>query len=106
VINPAVSAPGAGLPPAQVGQRYLILDDIGSDSNPVPAQAWGPVVARANDIIGFDGDQWQVEFDSNTVDADQFVTNITTSLQYRWTGQEWIKSYQGLYPGGEWSVVL
>jgi hypothetical protein len=106
VINPLMSGPGAGLPPAQIGQRYLILDDIGSDSNPVPAQAWGSVVARANDIIGFDGDQWLVEFASDTVDTPQFVTNITTGLQYRWTGQEWIKSYEGLYPGGEWSIVI
>ena len=36
----------------------------------------------------------------------QFVTNITTGLQYRWTGTEWVKSYEGLYPGGEWSLVL
>jgi hypothetical protein len=36
----------------------------------------------------------------------EYVTNITTSIQYRWTGTEWVKSYEGLYPGGEWSLVL
>lgn len=106
VINPLVSGPGAGLPAAMIGQRYLVLDDIGSYTNIIPAQAWGAVVARANDIIEFDGTQWQVVFDSQSTSTEQFVTNITTEIQYRWTGQEWIKSYEGLYPGGEWSVVL
>jgi len=34
------------------------------------------------------------------------VTNLTTSLQYQWTGAEWTKSYQGIYPGGQWNLVL
>jgi len=106
VINPQASGPGAGLPPAAAGQRYLILADIGSYSNIMPAQAWGTVVARANDIIEFDGTEWQVAFDGQNTDTTQYVTNITTGLQYRWTGSEWVKSYQGLYPGGEWSIVI
>lgn len=106
VINPLVSGPGQGLPAAAVGQRYLILDDLGSDENTLPAQAWGGIVARANDIITYTGTEWQVEFDSHNSDQVQFTTNLTTGLQYRWTGQEWVKSYEGLYPGGEWSVVI
>ena len=106
VINPLTSGPGQGLPAAAAGQRYLILDDIGSDTNSIPAQAWGPLVARANDIVEFTGSQWQVSFDSRDAVTVQFATNITTDLQYRWTGSEWVKSYEGLYPGGEWSLVL
>jgi hypothetical protein len=106
VINPQISGPGQGLPVALTGQRYLILDDIGSDINQVPAQAWGDVVARANDIIEFTGTQWQVSFAARSNTAVQLVTNLTTALQYRWTGQEWVKSYEGLYPGGEWSIVI
>jgi hypothetical protein len=106
VINPLVSGPGQGLPAAVDGQRYLILDDIGSDVNAIPAQAWGGIVAQANDIIQFDGQQWLVAFDSTDATEVQFTTNLTTGLQYRWTGQEWVKSYEGLYPGGEWSIVL
>ena len=106
VINPLAAGPGAGLPAAAAGQRYLILADIGSYSNITPAQAWGSVVARANDIMEFDGAEWQVVFDGQSTSTAQFVTNITTGLQYRWTGSEWVKSYEGLYPGGEWSVVL
>lgn len=106
VINPQASGPGQGLPAAAVAQRYLLLDSIGSDLNSSPAQAWGPVVAQANDIIEFTGTQWQVVFDSDQTQTVQFVTNMTTSLQYRWSGQEWVKSYQGVYPGGDWSLVL
>jgi hypothetical protein len=106
VINPMVSGPGAGLPGPAVGQRYLILQDIGSYDNTEPAAAWGTVVARANDIIQYTGSEWQVAFDSESGTNIQYVTNLTTSLQYRWTGSVWVKSYEGLYPGGQWSLVL
>lgn len=106
VINPLLSGPGVGLPVATTGQRYLLLDDIGSWNNPQPPQAWGPVVAQSNDIIEYDGVEWIVSFESQAATNVQFVSNITTGLQYRWTGSEWVKSYEGLYPGGEWSLVL
>jgi hypothetical protein len=106
IIDPLVSGPGAGLPAATTGTRYLILDDIGSSSNAVPAASWGLVVARANDIIEYTGTQWQVVFAAADAESVQFVTNVTTGIQYRWTGETWVKSYEGLYPGGEWSLVL
>ena len=108
VIDPLVSGPGVGLPAAETGQRYLILQDMGNTSNNV-ASAWGKIVASANDIIEYDGSFWRLVFDSSTNTNTQFVTNLTTGLQYRWTGDtgaEWVKSYEGLYPGGEWSLVL
>jgi hypothetical protein len=106
IIDPLISGPGAGLPAPTIGIRYLILNDIGNTDNPVPPSGWGNIVARANDIIEYTGTQWQVVFDSQDVGSVQFVTNVTTGVQYRWTGREWVKSYEGLYPGGEWSLVL
>jgi hypothetical protein len=107
VIDPLMSGPGAGLPTASAGQRYLILNDIGDPDNISPAPAWGNLVAYANDIIQFENGSWQVAFEAGVhYNNIQFVTNLTTSLQYRWTGAEWVKSYEGLYPGGEWSLVL
>jgi hypothetical protein len=110
VIDPLRSGPGAGLPAAAVGQRYLLTEDTGSwEGN---AEAWQgtsgqPLVAQANDIIEYDGQQWQISFDSTSSPNNiQYVTNITTGIQYEWTGTAWIKSYQGLYPGGTWSLVL
>lgn len=101
VVNPSVSGPGAGLPAAAVGQRYLILENM-SDS-----PTWGNCVAVVNDIIEYTESGWQVAFSAGThYNNTQFVTNLTTGLQYRWTGETWVKSYEGLYPGGEWSIVL
>ena len=110
VINPLVSGPGAGLPSAARGQRYLLTEDTGSENG--YAAAWSGqfgqyLVAAANDIVEYDGSRWVVVFDSaNSTVNKQYVTNITTELQFEWTGSTWIKSYQGLYPGGTWSLVL
>jgi hypothetical protein len=110
VIDPLLSGPGSGLPLSAVGQRYLFTESTGSNDG--FAEAWAgtdnqPLVARANDIEAWDGNRWVVYFDStSSPDNLQYVTNITTGIQYEWTGSAWIKSYQGLYPGGTWSLVL
>jgi hypothetical protein len=111
VIDPLRSGPGAGLPAAAVNQCYLFTEDTGSFTEGA-AIAWEgtngePLVARANDIVKYDGVAWQVFFDStSSPDNIQYVTNITTGIQYKWTGEVWVKSYQGLYPGGQWSIIL
>jgi hypothetical protein len=111
VIDPLRSGPGAGLASAAVGQRYLFTEDTGT-FNEGYAEAWAgvsgqPLVAQANDIVEYDGARWTISFDSDSSpDNIQYVTNITTEIQYQWTGNTWIKSYQGLYPGGTWSLVL
>jgi hypothetical protein len=110
VIDPLASGPGAGLTPAAFGQRYLLTDNTGSEDG--YADAWTgingqPLIAQANDIVEYDGQRWIVSFDSgNSPNNTQYVTNINTEIQYRWTGEAWVKSYQGLYPGGRWSLVL
>jgi hypothetical protein len=111
VINPQASAPLDGLDSALEGQRYLLTESTGSADNQYNATAWvgangRPLIAEANDIIEYSGNYWQVVFNANTMPAGQYVTNLTTGLQYYWTGEMWIKSYQGIYPGGEWSIVL
>ena len=109
VIDPLLSGPGAGLPAAAAGQRYLLLNGLGDPDYGIAPAAWGSVVAAPNDIIEYDGTDWIVVFDSASAVNTQFCTNITTGLQYRWTGGDsgsWVKSYEGLYPSGEWSLVL
>jgi hypothetical protein len=114
VIDPLVSGPGAGLPAAAIGQRYLLTQATGSWSNPdlTNPDAWEgvdgqPLVANANDIVAYNGERWEIIFDSSSnADNIQYVTNLTTELQYRWTGATWVKSYQGIYNGGSWSLVL
>jgi hypothetical protein len=114
VIDPIAGGPGAGLPAAVTGTRYLFTQATGSYNNPnlTNPDAWEgvngePLVANANDIVEYDGTRWTIAFDSTSSPANmQYVTNITTELQYRWTGSAWVKSYQGLYPGGQWTLVL
>ncbi len=111
VIDPLRSGPGAGLPAAVLGQRYLFTEATGTFDQG-DAESWAgvngqPLVANANDIVEYDGTRWQISFDStSSPDNIQYVTNVTTEIQYRWTGSTWIKSYQGLYAGGTWSLVL
>jgi len=111
VIDPLRNGPGAGLITATAGQRYLFTESTGT-FNQGYAEAWAgidesPLVARANDIVEYDGIRWRVSFDStSSPDNIQYVTNITTEIQYEWNGLGWIKSYQGLYPGGTWTLVL
>ena len=110
VIDPLASGPGAGLTPSAIGQRYLLTNNTGSDNG--YADAWAgvngqPLIAQANDIVEYDGQRWIISFEgSNSPNNTQYVTNINTEIQYRWTGEAWVKSYQGLYPGGRWSLVL
>ena len=93
------------------GTRYLILNDVGyADDNEI-ALAWKglnnlELVAKKNDIIEFNGVNWWVSFNSNQVTSTEFVTNLNTAIQYRWDGSQWVKSIQGHYPAGQWSLYL
>jgi len=106
IINPLRSAPDAGLATAAQGQRYLILNAIGNASNTDGPDAWGDLVAGANDIVEYNGTKWQVAFDSSSDSGVHYMTNTNTGLQYKWTGTEWVKSYEGEYRAGDWSIVI
>ena len=106
IINPLRSAPDAGLATAAQGQRYLILNAIGDASNTDGPDAWGDLVAGANDIVEYNGTNWQVAFDSSSDSGVHYMTNTNTGLQYKWTGTEWVKSYEGEYQAGDWSIVI
>ena len=92
------------------GARFLILDNINSLENTDFALAWAPngnpLIANANDIIEYTGTQWIVKFDSQRDQSLQYVTNLTTGIQYKWTGDSWFKSYEGVYRESKWRLVL
>jgi len=108
VINPQLQAPNAGLPGPVNGRRYLIVENIGSEGS--PTVAWGDLIANANDIIQYSASQgkWIVAFDAEESTSVQYVTNLTTSIQYRYVEQEgqWMKSYEGWYDQGDYSIVI
>ena len=108
VVNPLLVGPNAGLPVASNGDRYLIVEDIGSEGDSTPA--WGTLVAKANDIIQYDGGsgEWFVSFDSDSDTTVQYVLNLTSSVQYRYVPAEgiWMKSWEGWYGQGDYSIVI
>lgn len=111
IIDPLnVDVDSVLLTPA-VGTRYLLTQDIGSDSNDQGALGWRgadflDLVAHGNDIIQYNGDHWEIVFDSQQESALQYSTNLVTGIQYKWINGEWIKSFEGLYTGGQWSLAL
>jgi hypothetical protein len=105
VINPLNVTVDSTLLTPTTGTRYLITDDIGSDNN-AEYSIWGDLVAYVNDIIEFNGTNWVVVFDSRESSNIEYVTNTNTNVQYRWTGIEWLKSVEGIYRGGEWSLII
>lgn len=106
VINPRNKYPENGLPTVATGQRYLVIDQIGSaDVNPADSP-WGSLIANPNDIIEYDGANWIVVFDSASATRVEFVKNLTTMVQYRYQDDTWVKSYEGYYAPGDFSVVI
>jgi len=114
IIDPTRSAPGVnGLPVASAGQRYLLLGDLNSgkvgDDSFDGADAWKSsgidLIAKTYDIIQYTGSEWMVSW-SSTSDKQEFVTNLTTGIQYKWNNTDWVKSWEGEYPEGTWSLVF
>jgi hypothetical protein len=114
IINPKTVGPGAGLPNPSTGQSYLILENLSNTENRADNQpiAWkntdGSVTpARANDIITWDGVRWATTFDhAQNRNRVEYVTNTYTGVQYKWDGEKWIKSWEGYYAEGFWSIVI
>jgi hypothetical protein len=106
VVNPLTSGPNAGLPGPINGVRYLIVENVGYPGS--STLAWGNLVAAANDIIEYSSSlgQWFVSFDSNASTTVEYVTNLTTNIQYRYIDGAWMKSVDGWYDQGDYSVVI
>ena len=105
IINPATFNPGT---PAN-GDRYLIINDVGDSTETFQSATWGSLVASVGDIIEYNSTSgnWRVAFDASNPDSTQhYVTNLHTGIQYKFTGSEWFKSYEGVYTQGNWTIVL
>ena len=110
IINPETFSPGVPV----TGVRYLILEninaDLGSPGYSGPS-AWKNTdltdfQAMANDIIQWNGVQWIVIFTSASTTAVTYITNSYTGIQYKWDGQQWSKSFEGIYDNLTWRLVL
>lgn len=98
IINPQTFNPSG----AAGGTRYLILEDIGEGTT-----AWGLTFsAVANDILEFDGTNWVVIFSSVNITDTTYITNAYTGIQYKWDGEQWSKSFEGIYDKEKWRLIL
>ena len=105
IINPATFDPGT---PAN-GDRYLVINDVGDSTASFQSATWGTLVASVGDIIEYNSttSKWNIAFDASNPDSTHhYVTNLNTGIQYRFNGTEWVKSYEGVYTQGNWSIVL
>jgi hypothetical protein len=105
IINPATYDPGTPVN----ADRYLIINDVGDSTASVQSATWGALIATVGDIIEYSSSQskWLKVFDASHPDSTQhYITNTHTGIQYRFNGTEWVKSYEGIYTAGNWSIVL
>jgi hypothetical protein len=115
IINPETFNPITNGRPA-AGKRYLILENVNvTDSYSLPDYS-GPVawknrdgtdpILYANDIIEWDGDNWQIVFNSLTAAETTYITNSYTGIQYKWEDHTWSKSIEGIYSSVLWRIIL
>jgi hypothetical protein len=105
IINPSTFDPGTPVD----ADRYLIIDDVGDSTATAQSSIWGTLIANVGDIIEYSSSQskWLKVFDASDPDSTQhYVTNLNTGIQYRFNGTEWVKSYEGVYTQGNWSIVI
>lgn len=103
VINPNTVGPGYGIPLPVTGQRYILLEKPGESTT-----AWGNLLGiNANDIIEFDGSQWNLAW-SSTINASttQYVLNTYNGKLLEWSRASWGEFIQTSYGPGEWRLAL
>lgn len=117
IIDPQTVYPGHGMIDVVAGDRFLIVEDIGSTTNEDGPDAWkstsgADFVANANDIIEWNGTRWNVIFsaaqEANTLihQTNIYKSQTNTRIQYVWNGVMWAKSFEGEYKAGQWRIVL
>ena len=93
------------------GVRILLLHDIGAEINIDGADAWKStsgedLIAQENDIIEWDGNEWNIVFDADQAEDTVYITNLKTGIQYKFENGAWINSIDGEYPIGTWGMNL
>jgi hypothetical protein len=91
-------APGLGLPPASIGQRYIVVKS--------PAEQWGGLIANSEDIVEYNGTSWIVSFDSQSVTTVEYVLNSASGQQLVYMDGQWILSYEGIFQPGYWRLMV
>ena len=118
IIDPLAQFPDNGLPSAKLGQRYLIISDISSNTT-----AWGIILdengivshAKENQIIEYmeiDGEKhWVIEYNPNKINtraivrcmADDLIKNI---YSYDPDTKEWSDYINRIYKAGYFQLWI
>jgi hypothetical protein len=102
VVNPEKTGPGAGLPAAATGQRYLLTADMAQDNI-----SWGTLAAPADCIVEYDGSAWFVAWNpAENQNTTQWVFNEYSSKYLQWSNNQWQNFLSGLYRPGQWSLSI
>lgn len=115
IIDPERARPGKDLPEPVQGTRYLLANDYNVNINGFDSQEYTynwlgvdgtRITAHANDIVQYTGTHWIVSFDSTVADSVEYVVNLNTNMHYRFSDGNWSKTYEGVYKGGQWQLII
>jgi hypothetical protein len=103
-----------GLANIPLGTRYLLLESIGDPKNADGPDGWKGTDGSTqtsyklfeNDIVEWNGTQWVPVFDASATADITYVQNLRTGVQYKWDGEQWLKSFEGEYAAGYWRFDL
>jgi hypothetical protein len=97
------------------GTRYLMLDDV-NNSNNLDQDYDGPdawknldnsdPIIKMNSIVEWSGVAWVTVFDPTSNEINIKFQNLRTGIQYKWDGEQWLKSFEGEYRSGYWRFDL
>jgi len=88
------------------GIRLLLITPINSEADIWRNNDNSVFTADENDIVEWDGAKWNIIFDASESLDVTYVSNLNTGVQYKWTGDMWIQSYEGEYSEGAWMLYL
>jgi hypothetical protein len=115
IIDPRRARPNKELPSPTQGTRYLLAYDYNVDTEGFSDQEFAynwlgidgtRIAARASDIIQYTGTHWVVSFDSTGTDSVEYAVNLNTNMHYRFFNGKWSKTYEGVYKGGQWQLII
>ena len=102
IVDPHTSGPNINLPEASIGQRYLLTEDASESS-----VAWGAMTSKANDIVEFNGSNWQVSWNAgDNTNALEYVLNTRSNRTYRWLNGYWTTVIESKYLQGYWRISM
>ena len=85
--------------------RYVLyINEDGADA--WKSTAGRDFIADTNDIVEWDGSQWNIIFDASENTDTTYITNLNTQQQFYYNGYYWQFAVDGLYPRGTWDLII